>query len=588
MDLLRPTKLKRTLFFIIADSIISYFAFYFAFLLRFSLDLPDKYLIIFYKTIFIFIFIRIFLFFIFKLYKIQWRYFNFKDQSKLFYINFLSTLIFYCLASIFRDSLFYGFPRSILALEFFISIFLITFIRAFKVIYLELLNKNTKAKEVIIIGTSNNSESLIRELLRSSKEFRPRLILDTNKDKLGTYIHGLKVCDLDKFKNEDKLQTAIIPSKNFNNKDLNIIYEKLLEKKIKDIKIYNDFNESKNYIKNISLEDLLARKPKDLDKKAINSFIKNKVILITGAGGSIGSELVRQCLKYEAKKIILLDHSEYSLYKIYNEMENENLKPILQSVSNLNSLENTFIKYKPQIVIHAAAYKHVPLVEENVDEAIYNNIIGTKNCIDLAIKYEASNFVLISTDKAVNPTNVMGATKRVCELYAQNVNAKNTNIVAVRFGNVLGSSGSVIPLFKRQIKNKQNLEVTHKDVTRYFMLVNEACELVLQAASMGKSGEIFVLNMGKAIKILDLAKKMIELSGNPKIGIDFIGLRKGEKLHEELFISGLEEKTKYNCITITKKTIFNIEELNNYINSFDKDNAISILKKILKEFKYKD
>ena len=251
-------------------------------------------------------------------------------------------------------------------------------------------------------------------------------------------------------------------------------------------------------------------------------------------------------------------------------------------------LDLTFEKYKPQIVIHAAAYKHVPLVEDNISEAILNNVIGTKNSIDCAIKHNVEKFVLISTDKAVRPTNVMGTTKRICELYAQNVKPRNTEIVAVRFGNVLGSSGSVIPKFKMQISKDGPITVTHPDITRYFMLIPEACELVLQAASIGKGGEIFILDMGEPIKIVDLARKMIELSGKDNIKIEFTGLRPGEKLFEELLIDDSEANTQYKSITVAGKTFYDIDKLDEdilvLVNCKDK---LEKLKLIIPEFKHK-
>ena len=260
----------------------------------------------------------------------------------------------------------------------------------------------------------------------------------------------------------------------------------------------------------------------------------------------------------------------------------------MQSVANRESLEETFKIYKPQVVIHAAAYKHVPLVEANISEGIVNNVVGTKNTIDLSIKYGVEKFVLISTDKAVRPTNVMGATKRICELYAQNSNGKGTDIVAVRFGNVLGSSGSVIPKFKSQIENGQNITVTHPDITRYFMLIPEACELVLQAGAIGTGGEIFILDMGEPIKIIDLAKKMIELSGQDGINIEFSGLRPGEKLYEELLIDDSDTKTDYESITVAKPTFYDIEKLNEDIISLLKiDDKLSKLKEIVPEFNHK-
>ena len=250
---------------------------------------------------------------------------------------------------------------------------------------------------------------------------------------------------------------------------------------------------------------------------------------------------------------------------------------------------HTFIikKYKPEIVIHAAAYKHVPLVEANIEEAILNNVIGTKNVIDMAIKHGAKKFVMISTDKAVRPTNVMGTTKRICELYSQNSNGNGTEIVAVRFGNVLGSSGSVIPKFKSQIENGQNLTVTHPDITRYFMLIPEACELVLQAGAIGRGGEIFILDMGEPIKIVDLAQKMIELSGRLDIKVEFSGLRPGEKLYEELLINESDAKTPYDSITVAKPTKYDINKLNQDIEELlTSEDKLSKLKRIVPEFNH--
>jgi len=340
-------------------------------------------------------------------------------------------------------------------------------------------------------------------------------------------------------------------------------------------------------LKDISVEDLLARDPQDLDKEKIAQFLKGKIVLVTGAGGSIGSEICRQCEKYEVKKIILLDNSEYNLYAINEEIKNVSTVTVMQSVTDKESLEKTFEKYQPDIVIHAAAYKHVPLVEANIDEGIYNNVIGTKNIVDLSIKYGVKKVVMISTDKAVRPTNVMGATKRICELYAQNSNGKGTDIVAVRFGNVLGSSGSVIPKFKKQIEEGGPITVTHPDITRYFMLIPEACELVLQAGAIGSGGEIFILDMGEAVKIVDLAQKMINLSGKKDIKIKFTGLRPGEKLYEELLIDESDTKTNYKSITIAKPTIYDLKKLNKDIEELlvSRDKLIK-LREIVPEFNH--
>ncbi len=327
-----------------------------------------------------------------------------------------------------------------------------------------------------------------------------------------------------------------------------------------------------------------------MDKNKISTFIKDKTVLITGAGGSIGSEIVRQCVSFGANKIIALDHSEYNLYAIEQELSSHNIIPIMQSVVNKADLKKTFNTYKPNLVIHAAAYKHVPLCEANISEAIRNNILGTKNIIDISIESNVEKIVLVSTDKAVNPTNVMGTTKRICELYLQNIDAKQTNISATRFGNVLGSSGSIIPKFKQLISEGKNLTVTHKDITRYFMLIPEACELVLQSGALGQGGEIFILDMGEPVKIIDLANKMIELSGRDDIQVDIVGLRAGEKLYEELLIQGTESKTQYDSITVAKTTEYDIDKLNQDIDELlnlkDDDMILNKLKDMVPEFEH--
>jgi len=376
-------------------------------------------------------------------------------------------------------------------------------------------------------------------------------------------------------------------------KRINQIYEDLngYFKKVQILPSLDEIFRNQKFtpqLKNISVEDLLARHPKDLDKNKISEFIKDKVVLVTGAGGSIGSEIVRQCIKFKASKLILLDHSEFNLYQIEQEVSGINIIPVMQSVVNKNDIERTFKQHRPNIVIHAAAYKHVPLVEANISEAINNNIIGTKNIIDIAIQYEVEKVVLISTDKAVRPTNVMGTTKRICELYAQNSKANATDIVAVRFGNVLGSSGSVIPKFKSQIEKNENITVTHPEITRYFMLIHEACELVLQAGAIATGGEIFILDMGEPIKIVDLAQKMIDLSGNSTIEIEFCGLRPGEKLYEELLINDSDATTNYESITVAKPTNYDIEKLNRDIENLIKaEDKIQLLKQIIPEFNHK-
>jgi len=479
-----------------------------------------------------------------------------------------------------------------LASELFLYIFSINFMM-YSYYYLINRSRVQKTKQVIIYGAGKAGLKL-KEEFRDSK-YRVQCFCDDNVSLQGRSIDSVEIVSQEKLKkllDPDNYNMLAIAIPSAGKSRINEIYENLNSyfNEIQILPALNDILRDKDFLtqlKDISVEDLLARDPKDLDKEKTSAFIKDKVVLITGAGGSIGSELVRQCIFFKAKKLILLDHSEYNLYKIEQEFNSKIIYPVLQSVVNIEDLELTFEKFTPEIVLHAAAYKHVPLVESNINEAIKNNIIGTKNLIDISIKYGVEKVVLISTDKAVRPTNVMGTTKRICELYAQNSNGKGTEIVAVRFGNVLGSSGSVIPKFKEQIEKGQNITVTHPDITRYFMLIPEACELVLQAAAIGEGGEIFILDMGEPIKIVDLAQKMIDLSGRENINMEFIGLRRGEKLYEELLIDENNSKTQYDSITVAKSTKYDIVKLNQDIdelmNSKDK---IKQLKIIVPEFNH--
>ena len=487
----------------------------------------------------------------------------------------------------------YGVSFNILFIDLIFYTF-ITNILVYVYKYYHSIKGNKKTKTFVIYGAGKAGLQLQREFLNS--EYKLICFIDDDEILHHRSIDGISIFSKEKYllnfkDTKNNLMIIAIPSAS--KEQINEVYNSMQDKfeSIKILPSMKNILKNENFskqLKDIEVEDLLARHPKDLDKKQIENFIKDKVVLITGAGGSIGSEISRQCKLFGAKQLILLDHSEFNLYSITEELKGANIVPVMQTVRKLEFLEKTFGKYKPQIVIHAAAYKHVPLVEHNILEGISNNIIGTKNCIDVSIKYGVEKFVLISTDKAVRPTNVMGTTKRICELYAQNIDSKSTEIVAVRFGNVLGSSGSVIPKFKAQIEAGKNITVTHPDITRYFMLIPEACELVLQAASIGKGGEIFILDMGEPIKIVDLAKKMIELSGRNEIQIEFCGLRPGEKLYEELLINDSDKKTQYESITVASPTIFDINELNKKIEELlICEDKIAKLKEIVPEFDHK-
>ncbi|MCT7489232.1 polysaccharide biosynthesis protein [Aliarcobacter cryaerophilus] len=585
--MLKPTAKKRLLFFISLDTILSLFTLFLAYNLRFNFEIPELFLEPFWRVFLVILALKIFTFMYLKIYKVAWRFFSLYEVKTIIIAHLISYIIAAVTILFFKD-IFSPIAKSILIIDFILSLVLIIFLRLSKRIVIE-SGKNDKYKKTLIIGANQSLKTFLND--KENFKYSVQAVVDDNKNLENTYIFNLRVYGFDKLENlvkDNYIETVIIVNE-YTPDQLLKIYETLKSLKVLDIKLVNTITDSNmKKLKDITVEDLLARHPKDLDKKQIENFIKNKVVLITGAGGSIGSEISRKCVSFGAKQLILLDHSEYNLYSITEELKDSNIVPVMQTVRKIEFLEKTFEKYKPQIVIHAAAYKHVPLVEHNILEGITNNIIGTKNTIDLSIKYKVEKFVLISTDKAVRPTNVMGTTKRVCELYAQNVDSKNTEIVAVRFGNVLGSSGSVIPKFKAQIEAGKNITVTHPEITRYFMLIPEACELVLQAASIGKGGEIFILDMGEPIKIVDLAKKMIELSGRSEISIEFCGLRCGEKLYEELLIDDSDKKTQYESITVASPTFFDIEELNKKIEELlICEDKISKLKEIVPEFDHK-
>ncbi|MGD9706529.1 MAG: polysaccharide biosynthesis protein [Candidatus Delongbacteria bacterium] len=463
--------------------------------------------------------------------------------------------------------------------------------------FMYLSSHSRKTRTAVVYGAGKAGQKIFEELADS--DYKVEYFIDDDNKAAQRTLEGVPVLKKERF-----IQSA--RKGEINKKDMLVIAmpsvsdKKMVKQFYNDLSPYfsevrilpaiNDILMDKSFftqLREVDVKDLLARHPQDLDEGMIKDFIKGKRVLVTGGGGSIGSEICRQVCRYGAEQLIIIDHSEYDLYLINEELYCPRVIPVLQSVRHLDGLEKTFSEYRPQIVIHAAAYKHVPMVEYNKIEGITNNIIGTKNCIDLSVKYHVEKFVLISTDKAVRPTNVMGATKRICELYAQNMNHNGTEICSVRFGNVLGSSGSVIPKFKKQIQEGGPLTITHPDITRYFMLIPEACQLVLQAASIGHGGEILILDMGKPVRILDLAKSMLKLAGREDIEIKFTGLRPGEKLYEELLISETDRTTKFESITIAQARKYDITTLSRQIEELLVcDNIIGKLKEIVPEFNH--
>ncbi|HEY9129108.1 MAG TPA: nucleoside-diphosphate sugar epimerase/dehydratase, partial [Sulfurovum sp.] len=510
----------------------------------------------------------------------------FYDAKNIVKAHIAAYLFFIVVYLLFEES-FAPFPRSVIVIDFFLSLIFVGAIRVVKRLMNEGRGKH-RLKPTLVIGANSKTNTIIQSALKEEIDYYPVAIIDImkNESMRDAYINNVKVFDieaLDEIIEKKNILAAIITEK-FSSEELKRLAEQLNRGGISEIKQVKILGSEHDKLEDLSIEDLLARHPKDLDLPLIESFIKDKSVLITGAGGSIGSEIARQCQKFSASSLTLVDNSEYNLYQIGEQIENAALKLI--SVTDKERLEDLFREVLPQIVIHAAAYKHVPICEANQDVAVLNNVLGTKNVIDVSIENKVEKVVVISTDKAVRPTNVMGATKRVTELYANNVDTKETEIVAVRFGNVLGSSGSVIPKFKKQIENGGPVTVTHPEITRYFMLIPEACQLVLQAAAIAKGGELFILDMGEPIKIADLAEQMIRLYGKEgEVEIVFTGLRPGEKLYEELLIDESEKKTQYSSIFIAQPTPYEIKRLNEDIdNLLHENDKLSLLKKIVPEF----
>lgn len=460
----------------------------------------------------------------------------------------------------------------------------------------EKINKNqdNKANNLLIIGAGMVAREIIIAIKNNMRDkYNIVGIIDDDISKINHYILGIKVLgtryDIPKIAKEKNVDLIFFAINKIDAVSRRKILEICQETGVKT-RVLPTTEEvinkqgAMNSLRDVQIEDLLGRDPVHLDNKNINSLIKNKTVLVTGGGGSIGSELCRQIVKYDPKRLVILDIYENNLYDIEMELRAEypklNLEAIVASVRDKARLNNVFETYKPEIVFHAAAHKHVPLMEKSPLEAIHNNVFGTYNVVNCADEYGVEKFVLISTDKAVNPTNIMGASKRVCEMIVQAKNkVSKTEYVAVRFGNVLGSNGSVIPLFKKQIERGGPVTVTHKDITRFFMTIPEAVQLILQAVTYAKGGEIFVLDMGEPVKIYDLAVSLIKLLGyepNVDIPIEITGLRPGEKLYEEILMSeeGLTS-TKHDKIFISKPMHMEMTELEEKLN-------------ILKELEYNE
>lgn len=592
--LLKPTKFSRFAFFLLGDIFISILSVYIAFLLRFSGDIPNE----FYKGALLsassLTAIKIFYFWFLRIYLVPWRFFGLYEARKLFYAHVMAALTFLILFFL-ASKIFNPFPRSVIIIDAAISFILIGGIRISKRMFLSEKKNITNNEPCIVVGATSKTFHVLKGMRQKYINYYPVGVVDGRPELVGTYCENYVVRakgEIPQMIKDSGAKTAIIALALYPD-ELKQLYDELFAYGLKDIKLFSLLEDESKKIRDVSIEDLLARKPKDLDTKAIENFIKDKIVLVTGAGGTIGSEICKQCLKFGAKRLIMVEHSEFNLYSI-NEATGADARNELKMINVVyrHELEEVFAEFRPEVVVHAAAYKHVPLCEFNPHLAVKNNVVGTKNVIDLSKKYGAKKVVLISTDKAVRPTNIMGTTKRICELYALSSNdaASETQIVAVRFGNVLGSSGSVIPKFKRQIEANEPLTVTHPEITRYFMLVSEACQLVLQAASIAQGGELFVLDMGEPVKIADLAKRMLQLAGKEELGIKFVGLRPGEKLYEELLIDENDKSTKYQSIFVTHSEKYDLQELNSQIEELSECEDAQVadkLKRIVPEFSHR-
>ena len=529
------------------------------------------------------------IYFILKIYNNSWRFSGTSEYMSLVALSSSATILSY----IFRIFLKLDTKSSLYFEAWIIFTFLLIVSRflMFLTRMKGITKRDINSENVLIYGAGEAGVLLVKES-RINPNFSYRIVgfLDDNPNKKGGKVYGLKVLggleDVEKIIEKNDVSKIIISMPSVEQSKISSILKEL--NKLKDVSVkilpnVDNLIEEGNLstqLRNIKLEDLLGREEIKINTKEVFDFIQDKIVFVTGGGGSIGSELINQIAKYNPKKIINIEINENASYLMELELKRKypylDYKTEIASVRDLAKLDMLFNKYKPEILFHAAAHKHVPLMENNPEEAIKNNIFGTKNVAECCLKYKLESVVLISTDKAVNPTNVMGATKRVCEMIFQKYSEKdsNTKFMAVRFGNVLGSNGSVIPIFSKLIEEGKNLTLTHKDIIRYFMTIPEAAQLVIEAATIGKGGEILILDMGEPVKIYDLAKNMIKLSGS-NVGIDIVGLRPGEKLFEELLYDvNSSEKTSNNKIFITN--------MENEKVQVDIDDYYTILKDLIK------
>ena len=604
---------------LVFDSLIVIFSFSIATLLRMNFQLPEIDFSVFASQLIFVLGLRLLAFLYFQSYAGIIRHTSIEDAILILKAVFTGTFSAVLISGVIRNTLgfehVFNLSASILIIDFFICLFWMVILRFFvKSFYESFINQFKPTIGVLIYGAGYTG-MLTKNVFQTDRSTNYKIFgfIDDNESKIGKTIEGIKVYSLpevlDKFVGSNDGMEVIMAINNMSAKSKRKISDIFLDrgvvvKALPPVDKWVEGEFAMNQIHNVKIEDLLGREVIQMNNKRIGEEISGKVILVTGAAGSIGSEIVRQLIAYFPAKLVLVDQAESALYDLEYELAGKvptNVQLIVNvaDVSDTRRVSKIFKNHCPDIIFHAAAYKHVPLMENNPYEAIKTNVIGTRILSELAAEVGVEKFVMVSTDKAVNPTNVMGATKRLAEMYTQSMNqleGVKTKFIATRFGNVLGSNGSVIPLFKKQIERGGPVTVTHPEITRYFMTIPEACELVLEAATMGQGGEVFVFDMGESVKIIDLAKKMITLSGlrvDKDIEIRYTGLRPGEKLYEELLNN--DENTlpthhpKILIAEVNTPSYAYMEvatnDLNHLLSSGTNNSIVAKIKEIIPEYK---
>lgn len=588
-------------------------ALFLALALRFDFEIPSAYIKLLPKLLAVSLGVRTLVHWRLGLFHGLWRYSGARDlRSLLWAASFSSIALMACWAFMSTGN----FPRSVFALDWAFSILIVGglrfSIRTIREVTLQnaMPQSSGERRRILVIGAGDAGEMLMREIVRIyARRYEPVGLLDDNASKHGEHIHGVPVLGpiskVTELAEEKKIEEIIIAIPSLSGRQMRALVEVCRPtgaqiRTLPGVDNLIDGSVTVSQLAEVNIEDLLRREPVTLDTEAIERSIQGRVVIVTGAGGSIGSELCRQVSRFNPKRLLLVEQAENSLFHIDRQLRAEHpsvdIVPYIADICDSRRLEEIFASERPHVVFHAAAHKHVPLMEANPGEAIKNNVFGTRKVADLADRYAAEKFVMVSTDKAVNPTSIMGVSKRVAEMYVQALSQRSrTQFVTVRFGNVLGSAGSVVPLFREQIAKGGPVTVTHPEMQRYFMTIPEACQLVMQAGVMGKGGEIFVLDMGEPVKIVDLARDLIRLSGYSErdIEIEFTGMRPGEKLFEELAVDEESvDKTKHPKIYVGRFRPHPLPELERAYdalhvvsNGTDIDAVKQAFKEIVPEYK---